>query len=68
MPLSAEELEQPYFIPTSENVSQILAELRAAAEVEPSPDAINNRKPSAKQQKRRTTIAVTAVQLHRFRS
>ena len=29
MPLSTEELEQPYFIPTSENVSQILAELRA---------------------------------------
>ena len=30
MPLSPEQLELPYFIPTSENVSQILAELRAA--------------------------------------
>ena len=28
MPLNAEDQEQPYFIPTSENVSQILAELR----------------------------------------
>ena len=38
MPLSAEELEQPYFVPTSENVSQILAELRAAeADREPIP-------------------------------
>ena len=31
MPLSPEQLELPYFIPTGENVSQILAELRAAA-------------------------------------
>ena len=30
MPLSPEQLELPYFIPTGENVSQILAELRAA--------------------------------------
>ena len=28
MPLNAKQLELPYFIPTSENVSQILAELR----------------------------------------
>ena len=38
MPLSATELEKPYFVPTSENVSQILAELRAAeADREPIP-------------------------------
>ena len=30
MPLSPEQLELPYFIPTGENVSQILTELRAA--------------------------------------
>lgn len=30
MTLTAEQLELPYFIPSSENVSQILAELRAA--------------------------------------
>ena len=30
MPLSPKQLELPYFIPTGENVSQILAELRAA--------------------------------------
>ena len=32
MTLSTEELEQPYFIPTSENVSQILLELGTAEE------------------------------------
>ena len=32
MTLNAEELEQPYFIPTSENVSQILLELGTAEE------------------------------------
>lgn len=30
MTMTAEELEQPYFIPTSENVSQLLAALRTA--------------------------------------
>lgn len=30
MTLSTEQLELPYFIPTSENVSQILSELRKA--------------------------------------
>ena len=38
MPLSPEQLELPYFIPTGENVSQILAKLRAAeAPSEPIP-------------------------------
>ncbi|MGB3300235.1 MAG: hypothetical protein WBA76_18385 [Phormidesmis sp.] len=38
MTMTAEQLELPYFIPTSENVSQILAELRAAeAPSEPKP-------------------------------
>ncbi|PZO13484.1 MAG: hypothetical protein DCF25_16035 [Leptolyngbya foveolarum] len=30
MPLNAKQLELPYFIPTSENVSQILTELRTS--------------------------------------
>ena len=30
MTMTAEQLELPYFIPTSENVSQILAALRSA--------------------------------------
>ena len=38
MPLNPEQLELPYFIPTGENVSQILAELRATeATSEPIP-------------------------------
>ena len=32
MPLSPEQLEQPYFIPTGENVSQILAELNTVTQ------------------------------------